>query len=709
MENLKKEMPYANLSAIWAAGKAAEMNKTYAFVLDTGAVQSGQMYLTGASCYKIFADGKQIGFGPNRAAHGYCRISEFTFSARYITVEAYVANVRNFCWIKQPPFFACEVQTAAKRYCSEDFACYELTDRVQKVQRYSFQRGFTEVYEVSEDRRALYFGGGNFPKTETERVRLPKVLPSRTANPLLEEILPCGELDCGSVEIDCSLPVWEDRSQTLVGSLLDGFLREEWQAFPTDEVSRFKFVSSDKSGGLLYATADFSRIVAGFIELDVLAENAGEVYVVFDEILSGEGQKILNPFRGDTANAFRWTIKNAGKFCLASFEPYAYRYARVICSKGIAAKIKARTFENPEIKNSEFSCSNGKIGKIMQAARNTFAHNAVDLLTDCPSRERAGWLSDSYFSSEAERIFTGDNKAERAFLENFIYADKSGLPEGMIPRCYPADYFEKDGYIPNWALWYILELHKYFRRYGADGIVQKSRENVEGILHYFSGYENEYGAIEDLGGWVFVEWSEANRKTHTAGVNVPTNACYCAALLAAAETYGFSSLIKKAERIKKFLNERAYADGYYADNLVRDENNELISTENYTETCQYYALYFRLAAGERYKELFKKMIENYGKGKSGGEKKLAESNMMYGVYMRLDLLMREGMREELLNECIGYFYEMAEQTGTLWEKNAPSASCDHGFASYAAKWLVYADKIIGKEKNYGKIGNNGRY
>lgn len=82
----------------------------------------------------------------------------------------------------------------------------------------------------------------------------------------------------------------------------------------------------------------------------------------------------------------------------------------------------------------------------------TLAQNAVDLLTDCPSRERAGWLSDAWFSSVAERLFTGGNQAEKAFLDNYAKSHKDGLPEGMVAMCYPSDFLEGT-YIPNWSLW----------------------------------------------------------------------------------------------------------------------------------------------------------------------------------------------------------------------------------------------------------------
>ena len=686
-------------SAVWAEGQKNQMNRAFAFVLDLGKKQMGEICLSAASCYKVIADGKLMGFGPNRTAHGYARAAVYPFNAQYITVEVQSHFVPNFCWVKREPFFACVLKTeSGKEYFAEDFNCFALSDRVQKVRRYSFQRGFCETYINEKDRSALYFckPQNAFPRVKTEKAELPHLLPSETLNPALSEIFAEKVIDSGYCKTSPEIAVYVDRTETLIGTVIEGFKRGEWQDFSTDEISRITYLSDAKSGDYAYETLDFSRIVTGIVEVEIIAGNAGEVFFAFDEILSDEKLKTIKPFRGDTANVFKWTVKKAGVYNLSAFEPYAFRYANVITSAGVKANVKVRAYENPEAGKMLFGCDDKKIEQIMEAARHTFAHNAVDLLTDCPSRERAGWLSDSFFSSVAERVFTGDNKVERAFLQNYILADKSGHPKGMIPRCYPADYYEEDGFIPNWSLWYILEIYKYFTQYGYDETVEKSRANVEGILNYFVDFENEFGVLEDLKGWIFVEWSEANNSDHVNGINVPSNACYYASLLAAAKVYGIKGLKEKAEKVKDYLLKNAYVDGFFVDNLIRNEKGDIIPTENYTETCQYYMFFFKCADKHTHKELFDKMLNEYGKSDSsvsGGnpvKKQLTPSNMIYGVYMRLELLMREQKRVELLNECVRYFYDMTQKTGTLWENNTASASCDHGFASYVSRFIIYA-------------------
>ena len=686
-------------SAVWAEGQKNQMNRAFAFVLDLGKKQMGEICLSAASCYKVIADGKLMGFGPNRTAHGYARAAVYPFNAQYITVEVQSHFVPNFCWVKREPFFACVLKTeSGKEYFAEDFNCFALSDRVQKVRRYSFQRGFCETYINEKDRTALYFckPQNAFPRVKTEKAELPHLLPSETLNPALSEIFAEKVIDSGYCKTSPEIAVYVDRTETLIGTVIEGFKRGEWQDFSTDEISRITYLSGAKSGDYAYETLDFSRIVTGIVEVEIIAGNAGEVFFAFDEILSDEKLKTIKPFRGDTANVFKWTVKKAGVYNLSAFEPYAFRYANVITSAGVKANVKVRAYENPEAGKMLFECDDKKIERIMEAARHTFAHNAVDLLTDCPSRERAGWLSDSFFSSVAERVFTGDNKVERAFLQNYILADKSGHPKGMIPRCYPADYYEEDGFIPNWSLWYILEIYKYFTQYGYDETVEKSRANVEGILNYFVDFENEFGVLEDLKGWIFVEWSAANNSDHINGINVPSNACYYASLLAAAKVYGIKGLKEKAEKVKDYLLKNAYVDGFFVDNLIRNEKGDIIPTENYTETCQYYMFFFKCADKHTHKELFDKMLNEYGKSDSsasGGnpvKKQLTPSNMIYGVYMRLELLMREQKRVELLNECVRYFYDMTQKTGTLWENNTASASCDQGFASYVSRFIIYA-------------------
>lgn len=280
-------------------------------------------------------------------------------------------------------------------------------------------------------------------------------------------------------------------------------------------------------------------------------------------------------------------------------------------------------------------------------------------------------------------MFTGKNVMEKMFLENFLLAEKfKCLPAGMLPMCYPADHY--DGcFIPNWALWFIIELGDYLKRTGDSEFVEKMHDKVYALLKYFVPFENEFGILEKLENWVFVEWSEANELVQD--VNFPSNMLYSESLRIAGRLYNDRSFEEKADRIADVIRERAFDGEFFVDNEIREDGVLRLSGER-TETCQYYAFFFGIATPERYPELWKKLINEFGpeRKNKGLYPEIYPSNAFIGNYLRLDILTQYQLKDQCLREMEDYFYYMAEKTGTLWENTFDCASCNHGFASYAA-------------------------
>lgn len=674
---------------IWGKGLTEQMNLTLAFAIEFDAAQKCELHMAALSAYKIYTENGFIAFGPQRAAHGYARTRDYAFVAKRLVVEVNSPYCRSYYRPKQTPFFACELKADGKVYGAEDFICYRNETRVQKVQRYDGQRGFAEAYKLNKDDFDAYFDGSLAP-IPVEDVAPYKLLPSYVSEPKYELLYPTCAFESGAVDIDDDRTPWRQRADLFVGTQYDGYKAEEWEDLPTDEVCKFIYLPNEQNGAAAYSTVDFGRSLTGFIELSVTAVRGGKLYFIFDEVLGGKGENgetIVDFTRNNCANVFKWTFEKSGQFKVSTFDPYTVRYARIVYTEGISFTCAVRTYENPDAEKYRLSSDDDRINKIIEAARNTFAQNAADILTDCPSRERAGWLADSYFSSEAEYIFCGNNAAEKTFLENYALSDRSGMPEGIIPMCYPADTVT---YIPNWNLWYVLEVAKYASRYGYDDVVNKSLDTVRGVLSYFEKKENEVGLLENLEGWVFVEWSAANDGAHLKGVNVPSNFCYAAVLDAAAELLGDKKYSAKADKIREFIKKEAYNGEFFVDNLIR-EGDRLVRTEYITEVCQYYGFWFDGISKEDYPALYDELMNNLGiKRKEGYRPEIATSNVMFGLYMRIDLLMREGDGKAVLDECLDLFLPMAEKTGTLWEHNGTKASCNHGFSSYAVKWLRFA-------------------
>lgn len=388
-----------------------------------------------------------------------------------------------------------------------------------------------------------------------------------------------------------------------------------------------------------------------------------------------------------------------GEYNLETLESYTFKYLKIMVTEGKRQirEVYLREFANPEDQKSIFSCDNPHLDEIFIAAKQTFRQNSVDIFMDCPSRERAGWLCDSYFTSMAERNFTEQSLVSHNFLENYALPDTFAfLPDGMIPMCYPADH--NDGnFIPNWSSWFILQVEDYARHGGDQALISKLQPHVEKLLAYFSNFENEDGLLEKLQRWVFVEWSKANE--YVQDVNYPSNMLYSAALSCAGRLYDNPEWAQKAENIKETILKQSYNGQFFVDNEIR-EDGQLRVSENTTEVCQYYAFFFNIATPDSHPELWDKIANEFEPRRNTTltYPKMFPANAFIGNYLRIDILSRYNKQVQLIREVQDFFYPMVQKTGTLWEHMQSQAICNHGFASYVGH-VLYRDALGIKEIN----------
>ena len=314
------------------------------------------------------------------------------------------------------------------------------------------------------------------------------------------------------------------------------------------------------------------------------------------------------------------------------------------------------------------------------------------MFTDCPSRERAGWLCDSFFIGRVSRLLTGSLALEDLFLDNYARAASFDVADGMLPMCYPGDHVNGN-YIPNWAMWLVLELDEYVRRGGDARLVAAFRPRLEKLVAFLWKYRNADGLLEKLPGWVFVEWSQANKWVQD--VNYPSNMLWAETLDAVDRLYGRPDLAAEAARVRETVRRQSWDGRWFRDHAVRQADGSLaVRPDDISETCQYYAFFFKVATPETHPALWRTLVESFGPSRLDAEKKplaypqVAPSNAFIGNYLRLECLSRAGLSGKVLEECRGYFAAMAARTGTLWEFDKPTHSCCHGFASHAAVLLV---------------------
>lgn len=669
--------------------------------------------VAGASAFRIFINGVFTGYGPRRSAHGYSIINSYDISNEAnkgdVTVCAEIIGYNNNSYnlVLDLPFFSIELKNNEKIIAqSTDFTAYHIDSKVQKVERFSFQRNFAEVYRLRENPLSFYKGQSVYKKAETVEVCGNQLIWAELPYAKFEEMPLNNIIESGEIYPLEDYYHFEFPAYARVGENCIGYLNDELEIYLSDEICKTGYKADGRQTLNLtnrYNLYDLGKNKTGFISLKINALTDSIIFLTFDEIIYNEikndpnfskffsGKELpLVFYRSGTLNAVEFIIKK-GSYDLLTIEPYTLRYLKIFC-KGSAVIEKASfiLYENYNAYNMEFRTSDKNLQKVFDAAQSTFAQNAVDVLTDCPSRERAGWLCDSYFSAQAELLFSGKNEIEKNFLNNFVIMPHlKELPADMLPMCYPSDHINGN-YIPNWSMWFVLELEDYVKRTKDTLFAEKCKDKVINLAEFFiNNYSNEDVLLEKLDKWVFVEWSRANALVQD--VNYPTNMLFAAMLKSIYNLYGIEKYNVLSKKIKKTITEQSYNGKFFEDNRKRIDG-KLVKQNESTETCQYYAFYFGLADKERYPELYETMFTKFGPLRDYKKvyPEVSKSNAFIGNFMRLDYLMKCGQVLQVLKECAEYLGFMADRTGTLWEHDSPTASCNHCFASYAANWITQA-------------------
>ena len=109
-------------------------------------------------------------------------------------------------------------------------------------------------------------------------------------------------------------------------------------------------------------------------------------------------------------------------------------------------------------------------------------------------------------------------------------------------------------------MWFVLELGEYAERTSDRELVARARERVYALLSYFRRFENEFGLLEKLESWVFLEWSKSNDLVQD--VSFPSNMLYAKMKLVMSELYGDAALAEEAQRMQAVIRDLSYtADG----------------------------------------------------------------------------------------------------------------------------------------------------
>ena len=678
---------------IWIACKEREMNVHAVFHTDVNATEQVELHVGGTAFFRIYADDTFVAFGPARTAKGYIReeIYALPIGTRKVVIEAVGYYCKSIATVWQPSFVMAEIQCRDEvlAYTGKDFNGFEPGCKVQKTERYSVQRHFTEIWDYRSN-QSLVEACFQVPITVLDKK--PGILDRRVLYPEYRDIdLPTASIK-GTLEYDEERPYKSIRYSWAT-------VPKEWGIFDWDEIPYHPYTWIQRHQQNItqrnvslpltlnkgeYAVFDFEKIEAGFVRADIESLEESDVVIGYTEFYEGEEFVFQNM---NVHNVIEFFLPGEDRRQLQSFEPYTYRFAILAVKEGSIRlnHFGVKTYMLGTEHVRQIQTEDQMLHDIYQAAIRNYAHNEVDLYMDCPSRERAGWIGDSYFTAKGEYALTGDTKTEDAFLENYLlYENEGEFPKGAIPECYPSDMPPKGDFIPQFTMLFILEAEEYMNQRGHRDMAEMFREKIYGLLDFYRRYENEDGLLECLPSWNFVEWGPANDWIHD--VSYPTNFLYSKVLECIGKLYDDEQCLRRCEEVRRKAIEQSFNGRYFLDHSVRDAAGKLVLQNEASEVGQYYAVLFGNVDihADTYKELKDLILHVFSPDRNGAMPEILEFNMIMGAYMRMELLTKMKEYDLLLHDVKCMFGQMEQDTGTLWEYRIHKGSYDHGICAYVA-------------------------
>ena len=161
-----------------------------------------------------------------------------------------------------------------------------------------------------------------------------------------------------------------------------------------------------------------------------------------------------------------------------------------------------------------FSTSSERLNRIRDLVRWAQCSNMVSILTDCPHREKLGWLEQYHLNGPSIRY---EFDVDRIYAKGMWDMTEAQTPEGLIPNIAP-EYTVFKGAFRAAAEWGAAFILVPWQQYEFTGDAQPLREHYAAMKRYFAYLETRAKndiLSEGLGDWYDYEPGKGKRANLT--------------------------------------------------------------------------------------------------------------------------------------------------------------------------------------------------
>jgi hypothetical protein len=248
----------------------------------------------------------------------------------------------------------------------------------------------------------------------------------------------------------------------------------------------------------------FRNLRAGTVVRMIPAELLAEDGSADQTSMVGGGK--VHGYRGI---AFTYVARGGGSESWSpQFTYTGYRYLQIDGVDGAEVELVQSLFLSADVTTTgSFGCSDARLADIHGLIRQALLSNSASVLTDCPHREKLGWLEQIYLNAATALMNSGMVRIYEKMAADIRDAQEA---DGKIPTIAPEfiKFVDKDGKdtpfrdSPEWGAALILGAWAVYRLHGDTGILQQNYAAMTRRLAFMETRLGNDGLIDyGLGDW----------------------------------------------------------------------------------------------------------------------------------------------------------------------------------------------------------------
>ncbi len=314
-----------------------------------------------------------------------------------------------------------------------------------------------------------------------------------------------------------------------------------------------------KDGVTVY---DLGQNFAGWPELEVRGERGTTIKMVAGELLDQDGlvtQRSANA-NPDAQNSFTYVLRGSAPrgALVESWHPrfsyYGFRYVQVEQSGGATTELRVsgRFLHDAVHVDGSFTSSDELMMGIHRLIDRAIYSNMVSVLTDCPTREKLGWLEQTHLAAASMMYDYGLQKLYSKIADDIEDAQQ---PTGFVPDIAPEYPVFSGGFrdSPEWGSAVVLSAWAAYQFYGDVAPLREHYGSMQRYAAYLQSKTQGGLLLYGLGDWYDIGPGAPGRSKLTSNGVTATATFY--ELLVEMQT--IAKLLRKEDDAAKYAAQAA--------------------------------------------------------------------------------------------------------------------------------------------------------